>query len=150
MREPGRAMPAPVRRLYPFAAAGGMFSSLGFTPRTSMGSPMPPAAAAKVGHPEILSALQETFPSGVFLLARLDDPSLLPGSDPAPQVFIPDTHIVPASDVKQWPGHVLTPSRADSLARLLDALDRLRQADPSLVVWQLGDLVDLWTASGSP
>jgi UDP-2,3-diacylglucosamine pyrophosphatase LpxH len=109
---------------------------------------MPPAAA-KVGHPEILSALQETFPSGVFLLARLADTSLLPGSDLAPQVFIPDTHIVPASDVKQWPGHVLTPSRFDSLARLLDALDRLRQADPSLVVWQLGDLVDLWRVGKS-
>lgn len=96
-----------------------------------------------LGHAEILAALQTAFPSGVFLLARLHDPTLRL-SDRTPHVFIPDTHIVPLREIKNWPGRVLPPSRTDRLKALLGALDRLRKEDPSITVWHLGDLFDLW------
>ena len=95
------------------------------------------------GHAEILTALQKAFPSGVFLVSRLYDP-MLRLSDPTPHVFIPDTHIVPLREIENWPGRVLPPSRTDVLKALLDALDKLRKADPSITVWHLGDLFDLW------
>jgi len=95
------------------------------------------------GHAEILTALQKAFPSGVFLVSRLYDP-MLRLSDPTPHVFIPDTHIVPLREIQNWPGRVLPPSRTDMLKALLDALDKLRKVDPSITVWHLGDLLDLW------
>jgi predicted phosphodiesterase len=107
------------------------------------------ATAPVLGHGEILGALQAAFPGGVYLLARLADPSLRL-SDPTAHVFIPDTHIVPADEIERWPGRVLTPSRVDVLLRLLDTLDSLRSQDPALVVWQLGDLVDLWRTGDTP
>ena len=107
------------------------------------------APVGTVGHDEILAALQTAFPSGVLLLARLADPALLL-SDPTPHVFLPDTHIVPEEEIRRWPGRVLTPTRVDVLGRLLDALDLLRATDPALVVWQLGDLVDLWRTGNTP
>lgn len=108
-----------------------------------------PAPAPIIGHDEILQALRTAFPSGVFLLTRLADPTLLL-SDPTPHVFIPDTHLVPADDIRRWPGRVLTPSRVDVLMTLLDTLEALRATDPSLMVWQLGDLVDLWRIGNVP
>jgi hypothetical protein len=104
----------------------------------------PPAASAALGHPEILEALRAAFASRVFLLARLVESSLSLGGDRTAHVFIPDTHIVASDDVKRWPGRVLSPSRFDALAKLLDALAQLRQKDAGLTVWQLGDLLDLW------
>jgi UDP-2,3-diacylglucosamine pyrophosphatase LpxH len=110
-------------------------------------APVPPVPA--LGHDQILAALEQAFPSGVFLLSRLADP-MLRLSDPTPHVFIPDTHIVPGDEIKSWPGHVLTESRVGVLTRLLDTLDRLRAANPELVVWQLGDLLDLWRTGDVP
>jgi UDP-2,3-diacylglucosamine pyrophosphatase LpxH len=45
---------------------------------------------------------------------------------------------------------VLTPSRVDVLVRLLNTLNALRSQDPALVVWQLGDLIDLWRTGDTP
>lgn len=106
-------------------------------------------AIPKVGHGEILGALEKAFPSGVLLLSRLADPSLRL-SDPTPHVFIPDTHIVPRGQIKSWPGHVLTESRLGTLTTLLNTLDKLRAIEPSLMVWQLGDLLDLWRTGDKP
>jgi UDP-2,3-diacylglucosamine pyrophosphatase LpxH len=64
--------------------------------------------------------------------------------NPTAHIFIPDTHIVPRDDIEYWPGCVLTPSRVELMTALLDTLARLRAADPSLMVWQLGDFIDLW------
>jgi UDP-2,3-diacylglucosamine pyrophosphatase LpxH len=36
------------------------------------------------------------------------------------------------------------------MTRLLDALDRLRQTEPELTVWQLGDLIDIWRVGEEP
>jgi hypothetical protein len=117
---------------------------------TASVSAAPAATRAPVlGHDEILAALQTAFPTGVFLLARLADPSLRL-SDPTAHVFIPDTHIVPADEIRRWPGRVLTPSRVDVLVRLLDTLVALRSQDPALVIWQLGDLIDLWRTGDTP
>jgi UDP-2,3-diacylglucosamine pyrophosphatase LpxH len=112
-------------------------------------STAPARPAPTLGHGEILAALQQAFPSGVYLLSRLADPSLRL-SDPTPHVFIPDTHIVPGGQIKSWPGSVLTESRVDVLITLLDALDQLRSTNPELVVWQLGDLLDLWRTGEVP
>jgi predicted phosphodiesterase len=111
-------------------------------------TPAPPPRPV-LGHAEILAALQAAFPSGVYLLSRLADPSLRL-SDPTPHVFLPDTHIVPGDEIERWPGRVLTPSRVDVLETLLDTLDGLRAIDPALVVWQLGDLIDLWRTGDAP
>lgn len=100
-------------------------------------------------HEDILSALEAAFPSCVYLIARLADPSLML-SDPTAHIFIPDTHVVPKADIESWPGSVLTPSRVEAMTVLLDALDRLRSAGRSFVLWQLGDFVDLWRTGKEP
>jgi len=110
---------------------------------------MPPKKKTPLGHGEILTALNQAFPSGVFLVSRLADPALRL-SDPTPHVFIPDTHLVPGDEIRRWPGRVLTESRVEVLTRLLDALDDLRKRNASLVVWQLGDLLDLWRTGDVP
>jgi UDP-2,3-diacylglucosamine pyrophosphatase LpxH len=107
-------------------------------------------ATPRIGHVEILQALEVLFPSNVFLLARLADPTLSLSGDLSAHVFIPDTHIVPNDDIKRWPGAVLTPSRFAVLAKVLDALDGLRQRDATVTVWQLGDFVDLWRIGENP
>jgi UDP-2,3-diacylglucosamine pyrophosphatase LpxH len=104
-----------------------------------------------LSHDQILAALEQAFPrnpagqppDGVFLVARLDEPGLSLG-DLTPYVFIPDIHLVPGSDAKSFPWVTSQPPQIAGLIRLAGALRALRQTDPSLRVWQLGDCFDLW------
>jgi UDP-2,3-diacylglucosamine pyrophosphatase LpxH len=102
-------------------------------------------------HDQILAALEQEFPrsapgqppDGVFLVARLEEPGLAM-TDPTPYVFIPDIHLVPSADAKRFPWVTARQAQVDGLARLAGLLGRLRQADGTLRVWQLGDCIDLW------
>src|SRR3954466_16393335 len=108
-----------------------------------------------LSHDDILNALQAEFPpgatlqapDGVFLIARLHDPELGLG-DSTPYVFIPDIHLVPNADAKQFPWVTARDSQVALLTRLAGVLAQLRVVDADLRVWQLGDCFDLWRTDG--
>jgi len=102
-------------------------------------------------HVDILAELEAEYPrssgqgtpDGVFLLARLKDEALsMP--DPTPYIFLPDCHVVTKLGAKRFPRVTSDEDQVAALERLLQLVLRLRVKDPTLVFWQLGDLVDLW------
>jgi len=101
-----------------------------------------------MSHTALLKALAECFPTGpngpgVSLVARLNDAALNLGRDKRVHVFIPDCHIVPPDNLKDWEGAVCTPATQAAVLRLLEALAKLG-TNIEVVVWQLGDLFDYW------
>jgi UDP-2,3-diacylglucosamine pyrophosphatase LpxH len=102
-------------------------------------------------HDQILAELETEYPrsalssqpNGVFLVARLKDDAL-GMSDPTPYIFLPDCHVVTKLGTNRFPRVTSDEEQVAALERLLQLVLRLREQDPRLVFWQLGDFVDLW------
>ena len=106
---------------------------------------------APVTHADVLAALQDAFPDrpsrpGVSLVAQYASPELaLPGG--RVQVFVPDCHLLTTADAAVYPDNHFR--LGDDLLTLLQGLTRLKRAfRGQLMVWQLGDLFDIWRARG--
>lgn len=105
-------------------------------------------------HAEILAALELMFPAdpahpdrfGVGLVAQYADPGLaLPGG--RAHIFIPDCHLLSAADVAVYPNnHFRLTEALKTLLKGLTALKNAHRGD--LLVWHLGDLIDLWRTRG--
>lgn len=99
-------------------------------------------------HDDILQALEAEYSDEVFLVARLNDPTLGMDDDTQPHVFIPDCHVVPKHDAIRFPHVTADEGQVAALERFLSLMKALRAQDPSLTVWQLGDFIDLWRVGG--
>ncbi len=105
-------------------------------------------------HGEIVEALRGAFPpapgregeGGVTLVARHVDPNLRLMGHGA-HIFIPDCHLLSQADAADFPKNHFRLD--DDFLAFLERLRDLKAAnDADLEVWQLGDLFDIWRASG--
>ncbi len=105
-------------------------------------------------HADVLTALEDSFPLdaahperfGVALVAQYADPALaLPGG--RVHIFVPDCHLLSPPDLAVYPKNHF---QLD--AELLTMLQCLRQLKKDnrgeLLVWHMGDLFDIWRATG--
>lgn len=105
-------------------------------------------------HADVLTALKDAFPPdaahpgqfGVGLVAQYADPALgLPGG--RTHIFIPDCHLLSPPDLLVYPNNHF---QLDAeLLTLLECLKQLKKDfRGELLVWHMGDLLDLWRARG--
>ena len=96
-------------------------------------------------HDRLLQALlQASKVNDVLLAARLEDPRIGNEDAKGVRVFIPDLHLLTGKDEKRFPYGF---NCKDQMIGLLKAFKLFRKGladDENLIVYQLGDFVDLW------